>query len=94
MINLDWLEGWHIFYGLFMLFFACLLWFFVFKGTGYSLRKGDERYYVVSPEGNWTDETILPIAFAQWVYYNSIPYVMGIIAGTAFILYARIYPTL
>ena len=107
MINLDglvgngilnWLTeagvtGCRVFFGLILFTILFLIWFFVLRDECYSLIKGDEGYYVVSPEGNRTDEFILVVALAQWVWYNTIPYVIGVIAGVAFILYARIYPS-
>jgi len=107
MIDLTWLvgndvlswltevgvEGWYVLF--ILLTFGLLHWFLVSNNCTFRLIKGDNGgYYVISPDRNRTDETILIIALAQWVFYNSLVYVMGIIAGIAFILYARIYPSL
>jgi hypothetical protein len=84
-----------VFFGLFMLLVIGLIhWFLVSQDCCFSLIKGNEGYYVVSPDMNRTGEAPLIIALAQWVFYNSITYIIGIIAGVAFVLYARIYPSL
>ena len=99
MINFisNWLgvENYHVFFGIFILVVLGLIhWFLVSTNCCFSLIKGNEGYYVMSPDMNRTNEAPLIIALAHWAFYNSMIYVMGIIAGVAFILYARIYPSL